>query len=192
MIVSKTLRDSAGHHDARCIPEVWRGIPSLDCHYEASSYGRIRSIERRRIQANGKTRTFPSVVLRQQEASGYKRVCVSLGSTEKTCLVHRLVAEAFHPVTGPVVRHLDGDQANNAPENLAWGTAAQNIADKLRHGTRLYGEKHPQAVMTEADARRVLTLAAGGMSQLAIARLTGFGRGSVGMLVRGATWRHLK
>ena len=32
---------------------------------------------------------------------------------------------------GPVeVRHLDGDKANNRPENLAWGSRTENEGDK--------------------------------------------------------------
>lgn len=51
-------------------------------------------------------------------------------------LVHALVAEAFHgprPV-GMVVRHLNGDPSDNRPENLAYGTQAENLAERERHG----------------------------------------------------------
>jgi hypothetical protein len=31
-------------------------------------------------------------------------------------------------------RHLDGNPTNNTPENLAWGTHAENCMDTVRHG----------------------------------------------------------
>ncbi len=50
--------------------------------------------------------------------------------------VHRLVLEAFVGPCPPGMqcRHLDGNPANNRLENLAWGTHAENAADKIRHG----------------------------------------------------------
>lgn len=34
-----------------------------------------------------------------------------------------------------VVRHLDGNTENNTLGNLSYGTAAENTADSIRHGT---------------------------------------------------------
>ena len=62
---------------------------------------------------------------------------MSLYGGKKSVAVHRLVALAFHgePEPGQLVRHLDGDQTNNVPSNLAWGTMAENQLDSVRHGT---------------------------------------------------------
>jgi hypothetical protein len=53
----------------------------------------------------------------------------------RTTAVHRLVALVFCEGEGEVVRHLDGDKTNNAATNLAWGSYADNEADKVGHGT---------------------------------------------------------
>lgn len=72
------------------------------------------------------------------------------GSREKAYL-HRLICEAFNGPcpAGMQCRHLDGDKTNNAAANLAWGTKAENEADKLRHGSHVNGEKNPMSVLTE-------------------------------------------
>lgn len=48
----------------------------------------------------------------------------------KTYRVARLVCEAFNgppPFNGAVCMHRDENSANNAPENLAWGTQKENL-----------------------------------------------------------------
>lgn len=75
--------------------------------------------------------------------------------------IHQAVCRAFHgPKPGPEyqVRHLDGDRNNNRADNLAWGTKAENEADKVRHGTTPKGERNPQAKLTERDVRAMRRL----------------------------------
>jgi hypothetical protein len=40
-----------------------------------------------------------------------------------------------------VVRHLDGDPANNHVSNLAWGTQSENMKDTLQHGTNYWANR---------------------------------------------------
>ncbi|MEM6929827.1 MAG: HNH endonuclease signature motif containing protein [Myxococcota bacterium] len=52
--------------------------------------------------------------------------------------VHVLVCTAFHgppPFEDALVLHWDDNPANNGPENLRWGTRAQNEADKVRNSS---------------------------------------------------------
>lgn len=65
---------------------------------------------------------------------------------------HRLVAEAYHGPCpdGMECRHLDGNKANAAFDNVAWGTPVENNADKKQHGTHLEGDRHPSAKLTSA------------------------------------------
>ena len=59
------------------------------------------------------------------------------GGVHKELAVHRIVCEAFNGPCpdGQQCRHLDGNPSNNVSTNLAWGTAADNHADQIRHGT---------------------------------------------------------
>lgn len=72
--------------------------------------------------------------------------------------VHRLVAEAFHGTRPPgmQVRHLDGDNSNNTPENLSFGTQEENYEDRNRHGNLPRGEGHYKAKLSEAQVQAIL------------------------------------
>jgi hypothetical protein len=72
-------------------------------------------------------------------AAGYLSVgvYVTRGQPPETRLVHKMVVEAF---VGPApseqhtdVRHLDGNNANCALFNLAWGTRSENMLDVWNH-----------------------------------------------------------
>lgn len=86
----------------------------------------------------------------QPSKDGYLRVKPTVNGKERWMSVHRLVAEAYHGPCpeGMQCRHLDGDKTNNRPENLRWGTAVENAADRKVHGTESSGERHPNSQKT--------------------------------------------
>jgi hypothetical protein len=104
--------------------EEWRPIPGFP-EYQASSHGLIASVKRgeRQILAGGKTDT------------GYRNVLLYSGGERIGRRVHTLIALTFHGPRpeGLEIRHLDGDQLNNAAANLAYGTREENLEDKRRH-----------------------------------------------------------
>lgn len=57
------------------------------------------------------------------------------------------------PGPGFQARHLCGNGHLGClhPRHLAWGTPADNTADKMRHGTCARGTRHGSAKLTEAD-----------------------------------------
>lgn len=109
-------------------PETWRPIPALPllgvpAGYEASSEGRVRSVLRRLRDgrmAGGK------LLAQWRDKDGYWTV--KLG--RRNVAVHVAVALAFHG--RPEVRHLNGDQDDTKPENLAWGSHWENEQDKKK------------------------------------------------------------
>lgn len=57
--------------------------------------------------------------------------------------VHKLVALTFigpRP-EGMQVRHLDGNKLNNSVDNLAYGTASENVLDQVEHGGHYFANK---------------------------------------------------
>ena len=124
---------------------------------------------------------------------GYKKAAlVGVGHV----YVHRLVLAAFRGVpfrerNGMHVRHLDGDPENNSLANLAYGTAAENVADTISQGRLRCGEDTKASKLTDDDVREIRSLASSGMTQAAIADRFNIHRSNVSYIVRGKTWAHL-
>ena len=82
-------------------------------------------------------RSTPHVLRPWIHTDGYERVTLYLESGKRKEYIHRLVAMAFVPrFYGDVVNHMDGDKRNNAPSNLEWVTAEENIRHAHRTGLR--------------------------------------------------------
>lgn len=117
----KHLRDTG---DA----EYWRVIPGFT-KYEASNTGRIR----RRVGGAGAS---PLRVLKQTpRPDGYLRVTLYDDSGRMfTKQSHRIVCTSMHGELDAMhACHKDGNRLNNHADNLYWGTAAENAADRVRH-----------------------------------------------------------
>ena len=118
--------------------ERWAAIQGYEGAYSVSTEGVVRSEARTVIQSNGVRRAVPACTLKPKaDRYGYLVVTLCGGPTPRSARVHRLVAAAFlgECPAGQVVRHLDGNPANNAASNLAYGTHSQNLLDQVRHGT---------------------------------------------------------
>lgn len=169
----------------------WRPVLGYEGLYEVSDSAEVRSVARW-VQAREGKRLIEGRILKQQIRNTYFSVCLCNAQKEETLGVHRIVALAFIPGTGDVVRHLDGNPLNNAVENLAWGSFNDNEADKLRHGRRPMGEAHHNSKMKDGDVRKIRELHARGFSQLKIAAALNLNRGVVGVVVRGEGWNHVE
>lgn len=138
--------DTKGVKMTDTINEKWLPIPEYEGLYEISSIGRVRSIRMNRMVSLWKT------------TKGYFVADLSKNGERKHRTVHTLVAEAFigKRADGMVVRHLDGNPANNFVENLAYGTQSSNEQDSVRHGTHYRNHKISieQAKKIAADPRR--------------------------------------
>lgn len=100
--------------------EIWKNIPGYDGIYQASTLGRIRSIDRKVWNYMKKGR-----VLKQINNGRYYNY-VSLNGIKK--YVHRLVAITFidNPNNLREVNHKDLNKQNNRFENLEWVTSKEN------------------------------------------------------------------
>ena len=128
-------------------------VPGYDGKYVAGSNGKIYCHSDAKVNAR---KPKPFEVAEGVGSKGYPFVATIIDGKRKTKPVHRLVCSAFHgepPNEKSVVRHLDGDKTNNDPCNLAWGTYAQNEADKRRHGRTACGERHGQVKLTDEAVR---------------------------------------
>jgi hypothetical protein len=171
--------------------EVWRPVVGYEGLYEVSDQGRVRSLTRTIHCADGRARTFQGQLLDPWLSThGYKMVTLRKDGNSTKRSVHCLVASAFigpRPA-GLDVLHGESGKLDNRLCNLRYGTAAENMADKLRDGTDNRGENHPMAKLTAEQVRLVRT-SIEGASELA-ARLQ-VSRDAVVSIRLGRTWAWL-
>jgi len=140
------------------VGEVWRAIPGYADLYEASSAGRIRSLDRVTTRTDGTRRRFPGKVLSLKATEkAYYQVSLCREGVAKRLLVHRLVCETFHGAGDPgmEVAHCDGNRLNNRADNLRWATSKENYDDKVAHGTARRGERSPVAKLSWEDVDEI-------------------------------------
>jgi hypothetical protein len=153
--------------------EQWLRCPSYPT-LDASSWGRIRNAE----------------TLRVRNASPNKLGYTSIGFWQGKKLiarsVHHLVADAFlgPKQFGAEIRHLDGNSRNNAPHNLAYGTAKENARDRLDHGRNAHGQRNGMAKLPDVGVRVIrAAYAAGVATQYELADLFGISQAQVNNIV---------
>ena len=132
------------------ISERWLPVVGYEGIYEISDCGRVRSVDR--IDCTGKRlRGVMRKLTRVKD--GYLRVTLCKGGVQTTYGAHQLVAWAFRGERPPaqVVRHLNGNPADNTLANLAYGTKSQDAYDQVRIGT------HPWSSKTHCPQRHEYT-----------------------------------
>ena len=100
--------------------EIWKDIPGYEGLYQASTMGRIRSLNYKRT---GKVK-----ILTQYTYNGYKSLNLHKGKQQKSEWVHRLVAKTWlpNPYNYPQINHKDENPSNNAVSNLEWCSPKHN------------------------------------------------------------------
>lgn len=120
--------------------EKWLPVSGYEGLYEVSDQGNIRALPKKVIRPH--TRPYVTKMHTLKPAPGNKHghlhlTLVDADGVPQKHWVHRLVALAWCPRENgqDVVRHGINGPTDNRASQLAWGTHADNAADKDVHGT---------------------------------------------------------
>lgn len=181
--------------------EIWKTIPGWEGLYEASSLGRIRSVDRNLPRGRwGHVFRRGHIISPSVTALGYLKVGLRNGDGRQHFGVHRLVCLAFHGVPpSPEMQtaHFpDPTRTNNTPDNLAWVTPQGNQSHRALHGTDPAGERNGSARLSEAQVREIRSRYQPGRprhpgNQDALAAEYGICPGYVGAVAKGKSWAYL-
>ena len=135
------------------IKEGWAEIPGYCGHYYISTLGRVISIPRTVAKKSGDANIKGRILKPSRYKNGYLFVVLCSDSSHDQRMIHHLVLESFvgKRPDGLVACHNDGDKENNDLSNLRWDTHANNLLDKIKHGTHQYGEQNHAAILTSKD-----------------------------------------
>lgn len=169
-------------------------IPNTNNLYGAGDDGHIYCYSSAKVNRNKPNPFLLSEFFFRKAA--YPHVSVIINGERTVKSVHTLVCRAFYgdkPTPKHVVRHLDGSKDNNRPENLAWGTYAENSADAKRHGVQAKGEAQGIAKLTDEGVRIIrASIPRGLWNTKDAAQVFGVTQSTISQIARGRGWEHVK
>ena len=109
--------------------EIWKDIVGYEGRYKISNLGNVLSTGN---YINGRKHKERLVKTRKNKG-GYVTVCLYTGQIGRTCMLHRLIAEAFipNPQNKPFIDHINTIRDDNRISNLRWCTAKENCNNPL-------------------------------------------------------------
>ena len=113
----------------------------------------------------------------------------------KLRIASRLVCTLVHgkPRLGQEARHSCGKGHEGCINlhHLHWATPKENAADKILHGTKLFGEGIAQAVLRETDVVSICRLLDSGYTHKRLSIKFNVSRETISGIARGDTWKHV-
>ncbi len=173
--------------------EEWREIPGYRGAYEVSSCGQVR----RMTTYAGRTRQVPRLLKPHSKKDSYPHVLLHLEGKGRNHYVHRLVALAFlgPGPDGYQVNHKDGNKQNSLLANLEYITVSANTlhAYHVLGVGHLVGTERWNAKLTDEKVRQIRARwRVGDISNRQIAAQYGVSEQTIGRIVNGFAWQHVR
>ena len=109
--------------------EVWKDIVGYEGIYQISNLGRIKSLEKNKIDSRGRIYKRKEKILKPRKTNRYYTIALYKNNKREDFLLHRIVAETFIPNADnkPFINHKDENCFNNCSDNLMWCTHKENM-----------------------------------------------------------------
>jgi hypothetical protein len=120
------------------IGEVWLDVPDFKNLYQASSLGRVKSLDRYVIVSNGNSKKVKGRVLKLQKRFNYLKIDLYKNGKYKTFSIQRLIMLTFKGDSELVVDHINGNTLNNRLNNLQYLTHRDNVSKGMVDKTSIY------------------------------------------------------
>lgn len=173
-------------------PERWYPVPGLP-NYQISS--RLRTRKVRTYCDDGSVSTC-KYLEESYSTDGYRIIPYRIGKKTGRVKFHHVVAELVYGPRpeGFVCRHLDDDKSNNWPDNLAYGTQIENLADAKRNGrlVRVEDGDGSRVRLAPDQVKAARLLARKGIAPGLIAAVAGVSLRSITAVLDGSILSHIK
>lgn len=175
--------------------ERWLPVVGYEDCYQISDQGRLA-----RVAGYGNAKT-PCWKLRAPAfKNGYTCFHMCQDGIRKYRLAHIMVWEAF---SGPIpdgkeLNHKNGIRSDPSLSNLEVVTRSENVIHAFRKLGRKpsfkphSGSQNGSAKLTETDIPKIFELRQRGMFQYQIAEMLGVSQPTIGNILRGKNWQHLR
>jgi len=174
---------------------VWKDIKGYEGHYQVSSDGRVRSLDRVVITKRGFPKPYKSRELVQSINNGYLQLNLHLSGKSSPKLVHHLVAFTFigERPKGMEINHINGIKTDNRVSNLEYVTPKENTRHAINMGLviRPKGEQSSAHKLKDADVLTVKKRLANGELAGRIAKDYGLDTTTIRAIKIGQTWKHI-
>ena len=160
----------------------WR--PASFPFYEVSEHGDMR------LLVNRSNRIAGTILKGSLKKGGYKVYRIFIEGKDTHVYAHREVLLTFvgpPPTPSHQCAHWDGNPLNNHHSNLRWATAAENNADKVRHGRHRKGRRN----FTEEQVLEIRALRDSGKSYAQIREVFPMSKGNLSSIINRKTWDYL-
>lgn len=174
--------------------EIWKDIKGFEGIYQVSDLGRIRSLDRLKLNKHNSYTKVKGCIIKSFKKKGYPSVSLSIYNTKKTFSVHRLVADSFilNLENKREVNHINGIKTDNRVNNLEWVSSKENIKHAYKMGLmkNKFGEKHHGCKLTEDQVIKI-KYDLKELSHSEIAKMFNVNPSRISSIRCGRTWSHL-
>lgn len=181
--------------------EIWKDIPNYEGLYQASDFGRIKTLEKVCISTSSTgrvyTRTMPEKIMKPQKNNKtlHRSICLfdKFGIMRRFG-VHVVILTTFKGesmVAKSLCCHKDDVADNNVPDNLYWGTRKSNGEDAVKNGRMIQSDRHSSTKLNKADVIIIKARLRDGESPTNIAEDFSVSQACIRMIKIGRNWSHI-